>query len=282
MVKQSHSQTNVVSSLSTEECEELFDKIGNILKSQSKKIASLESQLLLSKDSEGYSIKETERLRKVIDTDKENLMNIKKVVSDQKKRLGELENEISSYKQLEKSKEMEIDTLRIQNRSLTDTETTLTDELANVKKQLKENEGKFKDVNSREHVEFAKNNREMFENTRKSIKDLIEINRTSANNIINVVTNSKTACKFMVNEVTKKMEEFEAELDMMNNSTRNEGHVDSTANFGDKKIGESCSEVPSYDKEGNINKDKQLSKVVQKRKVDKHADKDCTSKKYKH
>merc|ERR1719347_119117 len=260
MVKQSHSQTNVVSSLSTEECEELFDKIGNILKSQSKKIASLESQLLLSKDSEGYSIKETERLRKVIDTDKENLMNIKKVVSDQKKRLGELENEISSYKQLEKSKEMEIDTLRIQNRSLTDTETTLTDELANVKKQLKENEGKFKDVNSREHVEFARNNREMFENTRKSINDMIEINRTSANNIINVVTNSKTACKFMVNEVTKKIEEFEAELDIMNNSTQNAGQDDATANFGDREVGESCSEVPS-----------KVPQVVQKRKVDKHA-----------
>ena len=179
---------------------------------------------------------------------------------------------------------MEIDTLRIQNQNLTDTEITLTNDLANVKKQLKENEGKVKDAKSKEHVEFARNDREMFENTRKSIHDLIESNRTSANNIINVVANSKTACKFMVNEVTKKIEEFEAELNIMNNTTPNSDHVDATANFGDKKINQSCSEVPPGNKDGNNNKDKlsKLQQVVQKRKVDKPAVKNCTSKKYKH
>merc|ERR1712142_781100 len=184
----------------------------------------------------------------------------------------------------------EINILRSQNENLAAAEIMLTKDLANVRKLLKESEGKVKEAEqqgrakSKEHSEFARNDRERFGITRKSINDLIEINRTSASNIINVVTNTRTACKFMVNEVTKKFEEFEAELGIMNNSAKNASHVDAPVNSVDENLSSGGSEVSSRSEEANNNQEK-MSKVrsnLSKRKVGKHEEKYCALKKNKH
>merc|ERR1712240_886536 len=100
---------------------------------------------------------------KLIHNNKDDLLNLKKVVADQKKKTEQLEHEIFGYKQIEKTKDREINTLRSQNENLAAAEITLTKDLANGRKHLKEIEGKVKEAEqqgrakSKEHSEFARN-----------------------------------------------------------------------------------------------------------------------------
>jgi len=190
---QSNSQSSVFATLTAEE-NEIFDKLGEILESRNIETASLKSQLTLSKESEGFFCEEIETL---------------------KKRLEKLEQNLSTSRSANEAKDLEIFTLKAKIKDCAAKESALTKTLAAANKLLDENK---KIVKSNEQIrkEQQKDRLVSLENTRKSLDDLLEINTITKNKVVEAVMNTKTACKFMVREVTKKIEEFETEMDTMN------------------------------------------------------------------
>jgi len=189
----SSSQNSVFATLTVEE-NEIFDKLGEILESQNKETATLKSQLILSKESEGFFCEEIETL---------------------KNRLEELEQNVSTSRSANESKDLEIFTLNVKIKDSDAKNSELTKTLAAANKLLDENEKKVK-ADEQKGKEQDKYQQVLLENTRKSLDDLLEINTSTKNKVVEAVMNTKTACKFMVREVTKKFEEFETEMDTMN------------------------------------------------------------------
>jgi len=211
-VPPSSSQNSVFATLTVEE-NEIFDKLGEILESQNREAATLKSQLILSKESEGFFCQEIDTL---------------------KKRLEELEQNMSTSKSADEAKDLEIFTLKAKIEDCAAKESALTKTLAAANKLLEENEKKVKAVDQK-GKEQEKNNLVLLENTRKSLDDLLEINTITKNKVVEAVLNTKTACKFMVREVTKKFEEFEKEIDTMNGFS-NDGKADINDNIKVKRL----------------------------------------------
>jgi len=191
----------------TEEENEIFDKLEEILESRNKEIASLESKLILSKESEGFVCKEIEKLKNMLE---------------------ELERNISINRSTNEAKDLEINTLKAKIKDCTATERALTETLAAANRLLDDNEKKGKAVEERKKEE--KDMQVLLNDSRKSLNDLLEINTITKNKVVEAVMNTKIACKFMVGEVTKKFEEFEVELDSMNESCVIDGIPDYNEN----------------------------------------------------
>ena len=113
------------------------------------------------------------------------------------------------------AKDLEIFTLKVKIKDSATKNSELTKTLAAANKLLDENEKKVK-ADEQKGKEQDKYQQVLLENTRKSLDDLLEINTSTKNKVVEAVMNTKTACKFMVREVTKKFEEFETEMDTMN------------------------------------------------------------------
>jgi len=199
---QSRSQNSVSATLTVEE-NEIFDKLGEILESRNIETASLKSQLILSKESEGFFCEEIETL---------------------KNRLEEMEHNIATTRSANEAKDLEIFTLKAKIKDSAAQERALTKTLAAKNKLLNENEKAVKQKRNEQEKDMLV----LLENTRKSLDDVIEINTITKNKVVEAVMNTKTACKFMVREVTKRFEEFETEMDTMNGF-----FDDGKANFND-------------------------------------------------
>merc|ERR1719233_2544428 len=189
------SQNSVFTTLTVEE-NDIFNKLEEIRKSQNKEIASLESKLILSKESESFVCEEIKTLTNWLE---------------------ELEQNISTARSTNEARDREIITLKVKIKDCVATESALTKTLVAANKLLDESEKKGNAVEQRKKEE-EKNIQAMLTNSRKSLDDIIEINTITKNKVVEAVMNTKTACKFMVREVTKKFEEFEAEIDTMNES----------------------------------------------------------------
>merc|ERR1712243_158980 len=117
--------------------------------------------------------------------------------------------------------------------------------------------------------EQEKNTFALLENTRKSLGALLDFNVTSKNKVVEAVLNTKTACKFMVREVTKKFEDFEAELENMDDSVTVDGEADYNENVKGKtkrlKTNDFDSEDSTHLEEANIIPE---NSQASKRKVD--------------
>jgi len=198
----SSSQNSVFATLTVEE-NEIFDKLGEILESRNIETASLKSQLILSKESEGFFCEEIETL---------------------KNRLEEMEHNIATTRSANEAKDLEIFTLKAKIKDSAAQERALTKTLAAKNKLLNENEKAVKQKRNEQEKDMLV----LLENTRKSLDDVIEINTITKNKVVEAVMNTKTACKFMVREVTKRFEEFETEMDTMNGF-----FDDGKANFND-------------------------------------------------
>jgi len=230
---QSSYQNSVFTTLTVEE-NEIFDKLEEILESRNKEIASLESKLILSKESEGIVYKEIEKLKNMLE---------------------ELEQNISTYRSTNEAKDLEINTLKAKIKDCTATERALTETLAAANRLLDDNEKKGKAVEERKKEE--KDMQVLLNDSRKSLNDLLEINTITKNKVVEAVMNTKIACKFMVGEVTKKFEEFEVELDSMNESSVIDGIPDYNENVkvkNPRKVdyvseGSTHIEEPMYNKE---------------------------------
>jgi len=211
-VPPSSCQNSVFATLTVEE-NEIFDKLAEILESQNRETASLKSQLILSKESEGFLCQEVDSL---------------------KNRLKELEQNMSTFRSANEAKDLEMYTLKAKIKDCVAKESALTKTLVAANKLLEENEKKVKAVDQK-GKEQEKNNLVLLENTRKSLDDLLEMNSITKNKVVEAVMNTKTACKFMVREVTKKFEEFEKEIDTMNEFS-NDGKADINDNVKVKRL----------------------------------------------
>jgi len=217
--------TNKVFTLSQEE-NEVFEELKKFLDSQNKEIASLKSKLILSKDNDDSD--EIERLKNLLKDQTNTTEDLKKIVKTQKDRLEEIECDIFSSKSSQEDKEQEILGIRNSRRF------TLSKELASCKKLLvgtekekesKNAEQKTKDVQHSKIMDFGKSNKEknkiykqhqLFQSARKSVNNLLDDNMNTTDKITEALTNTKAACKYMISNVTKQFEDFEAEIEAMN------------------------------------------------------------------
>jgi len=201
---QPNDQNCVFDALTLEE-NEILDKIKEFLEYQNKEIASLNIKLMLSKEREE---------------------SVSKDISASKKRLEELEHHMSA-------KDRELFSLKAKIKNGAAKESALAKALSTANKLVAENEKKVKAVEEKEK-EQEKNTFSLLENTRKSLDALLDFNVTSKNKVVEAAMNTKTACKFMVREVTKKFEDFEAELENMDDSFTVDGEADYNENVKGK------------------------------------------------
>ena len=201
---QPNNQNCVFDALTLEE-NEILDKIKEFLEYQNKEIASLNIKLMLSKEREE---------------------SVSKDISASKKRLEELEHHMSA-------KDRELFSLKAKIKNGAAKESALAKALSAANKLVEENEKKVKAVEEKEK-EQGKNTFALLENTRKSLDALLDFNVTSKNKVVEAVMNTKTACKLMVREVTKKFEDFEAELENMEDSFTVDGEADYNENVKGK------------------------------------------------
>merc|ERR1719233_2738759 len=157
----SSSQKSVFSTLTVEE-NDIFDKLEEILKSQNKEIASLESKLILSQESESFVCEEIKTL---------------------KNRLQELEQNTSTSRSTNEARDREIITLKAKIKDSVATESALTKTMAAANKLLDESEKKGKAVEQRKKEE-EKNILALLMNSRKSLDDIIEIKTITKNKVV--------------------------------------------------------------------------------------------------
>jgi len=217
----------------------IFEDLEKILDSQNKEIAQLKSQLILSK----------EDITNVIS---DEIDRLKEVIGGQKITLTDLEEIVVKLKSSNNSKDEEIVSLKVQNERIAAFKNKLSLEKANLKHLLevseKDNELILKktevqlenalklvktveEKESRNHpmqksptnsgvepyVALRNENcQNMFDQTKKSVNDFIEMNAFATEKIIEAVSNTKAACKYMVKEVQRQFENFEAETSDIN------------------------------------------------------------------
>jgi len=192
----------------------LFDDLEFLYESQNKEIAKLTSQLVLNKDYEKVLSEEVDRLADVVKNQQNGL-------DEFDTKFKSVQSDYFDLKSSQKAKDEEILHLQKGREYLSKTNAKLSSEVEDLNKllererkssqtQLKENELKLKEALETVKADHLQN---IIESTKESLKEVAEMNLYTSEKIIEAVSNTKKASRFMVKEVNKKFEEFKAEVD---------------------------------------------------------------------
>ena len=211
----------------------LFDDLEKVFESQNKEIAKLTSQLLLSKDYETALCDEVDRFQEDAKNKQNNLEDLKSTVEAKDLEILEFKKEAEVFPEMKSKLCLEISDLRklleVTRKSnkakLKEKDSKLKNALElviKVKDNIATSKVKETETYSKQETICNKNlkGESKFENyqnilnfAKDSLKEITDMNDYTSEKVIEAVSNNKKASKYMVREVKKQFEEFEAEVE---------------------------------------------------------------------